>query len=49
MESINLVDLMVYGLQFIKEKFLVIYGEIKHLIIPGKLTPYTLIKYYRSD
>lgn len=53
MVSINFKDLMIYGLQFVKEKFLVIYGEINK-ILPGpapitEVVPYTLIKYYTHE
>ena len=44
--SMNLRGLNIYGLQFVKEKFLVVYGERNE---SEKLYSYTLIKYYTHE
>lgn len=49
MQPINFVDLRIYGLEFVKEKFLVIYGELRPMSTSVQLRPYTLIKYYTSE
>lgn len=46
MASMNLKGLMIYGLQFVKEKFLVVYGDRDESDKGLGIYPCTLIKYY---
>ena len=49
MASMNLKGLMVYGIQFVKEKFLVVYGDRNETDKGLGVYPCTLIKYYTQE